>query len=284
MDMEKEPLSTVERSKNPESRDEKIKLISDLRREIAEAKNIDPRILHTLIRDINIDDRDQFLTELSSHAKSGSKLMIDALYHPLDGTLELKPHFFKNKDKAEQQNILAHEYAHSLEPWIVNNPNIIKLVESFGAIFDSEYIENVDQRHQKAERTVDIVGAFLHSKNVEEFKHNLIIRSAFADKDKDDIYANHQNEIVELFIELEENIIGKLKTQTLQETHSTLRNYDFAFDYIEEGFDDQNSSWSMSAKNMDNNLATAKPEPSFVESIKTESQKFASYGFWGFFK
>ncbi|KKP89023.1 MAG: hypothetical protein UR93_C0004G0016 [Berkelbacteria bacterium GW2011_GWA2_35_9] len=282
--MEKEPPLTIERSKIPESRDEKIKLISRLREQIAEKKGVDPRIFHTLIRSINISDKDQDLNELSSHAKSGSGLMIDALYHPLESTLELKPHYFKNKTEAEQKHILAHEYAHSLEPLIAGNSKITRLIESFGEAYDSGYIQKVGQKHQGAERTTDIVGAFLNSKTVAEFQTNLIAISAHPDKENDSFHVPYQSNIVELFIELEENVIGKLKTQTPQDIYSMTKKYDFAFDYIEEGFDDNNPSWSMSAKNMNKNLATAKPNQSFSESVKAEAQKFASYGFWGFFK
>lgn len=282
--MEIEPTKQKEQARSQEiSEQEKKTLVSRLCEQIAEKKGIDIRIFHSLIREINISNKDLKYDEYTNKP-SGSDLKIDALWFPGEGRLEIKPHFFNKKSEAEQQHILAHEFAHSLEPFYSRNANISKLIESFNGIYDSEYIQNVDEKRQSGERTTDIIGAFLHSKTLSEFQNNLISISNHPDKEKKDLLATHEEAIAELFIELEENLIRKLKTQTPQEIYSSIRRYDFAYDFIEEGFGDENPTWSMSDKKIGDSIANAKPNQSFLESVKTDAHKFASYGFWGFFK
>ena len=282
--MEKEPKEQTEQIKSHEiAEQEKKKLISRLREQIAETKGLDNRILRSLIREINISTKDLDFDEFTG-ISSSSDLKIDALWYPGEGKLEIKPHFFKNKSEAEQKHILAHEFAHSLEPLIAINPNILRLIESFANIYDSSYIQKVDEKHQVAERTTDIVGAFLTSKTVQEFQDNLIAISNHPDKQNGELHIPHRETIAKLFIELDENIIGKLKDQTPQEIYSMTRNYNFAYDFIEESFDNEDPTWSISTKNIDSAKADTKPNQSFFESLKSESRKFESYGFWGFFK
>ncbi|TSC93560.1 MAG: hypothetical protein CEN91_206 [Candidatus Berkelbacteria bacterium Licking1014_85] len=183
---------------------------------------------------------------------------IDAIFDQKSGKLLLGPDFFKGKTLEDQQHILAHEFAHSLEPFLTRYKGVSDYLKMYLGV-DSQYVVDLAKKAEsktdlkeksdllarvQAERATEITAVFLRSQNEVEFFDKLIAKMPVDEQNKIKALDNDSTEKKQLLFETSQiyqaliKIIREpLQTNDAESIKATVSGYNKAYDNLGEYFD-----------------------------------------------